>query len=220
MAFAARKGMLHLFDYNYYTVEFWLFYNLLFASFLLWQMYKTIEDACVNKIAKNAIGYFSLSRWRIKTASTYSTFVIGIFFTIIYFPSIPVEDPSFAQYSTKTEESSSIAQAVTADTLPLSKNKVPLQFSFTNDFILYDEGLDIFFLQQFLNNNNFILVSEGPGSPGEETLFFGPYTYGALIQFQKEYTISETGYLGPLTREVINSIRNTDEERAISFDTL
>ncbi len=35
---AAQANMLHFFDYNYYSVQFWIFFNFLFTAFLFWQM--------------------------------------------------------------------------------------------------------------------------------------------------------------------------------------
>lgn len=38
--FAAFLGYLHPLDINYYSVQFWLFYNMALSTFLFWQMYK------------------------------------------------------------------------------------------------------------------------------------------------------------------------------------
>ena len=38
----ARYNMLHLLDYNYYAVQFWIFWNLFFSGLILWQMTKFI----------------------------------------------------------------------------------------------------------------------------------------------------------------------------------
>ena len=67
-------------------------------------------------------------------------------------------------------------------------------------------------LQQFLNQNGFNIAKSGVGSTGKETNFFGSLTSKALIKFQEANKnkvvglIGERGYLGPLTRELINSI--------------
>ncbi|OGL79560.1 hypothetical protein A3J43_01265 [Candidatus Uhrbacteria bacterium RIFCSPHIGHO2_12_FULL_54_23] len=39
LLFAAFLGYLHPFDLNYYSVQFWLFYNMALSMFLFWQMY-------------------------------------------------------------------------------------------------------------------------------------------------------------------------------------
>jgi hypothetical protein len=56
--------------------------------------------------------------------------------------------------------------------------------SFPQNLQLWDVAPDIPALQQFLNIHGFILAIDGPGSPGQETDFFGMKTYKALINFQ------------------------------------
>jgi tripartite motif-containing protein 71 len=74
----------------------------------------------------------------------------------------------------------------------------------TKNHQLYDVSSDIKFLQQFLNTHGFTIAKTGPGSTSNETTFFGSKTYQALIKFQKANGILATGYLGPLTRALIN----------------
>lgn len=79
-------------------------------------------------------------------------------------------------------------------------------YYFYNDLKLGVKKEDVRELQKFLNNNGFILIKTGLGSPGNETDFFGKLTEQALIEFQKEKGIKPAlGYFGPLTREFINS---------------
>lgn len=61
-------------------------------------------------------------------------------------------------------------------------------------------------LQKFLNQNDYQLSQSGPGSPGRETDYFGPLTAQALAKFQKANSLNEDGYLGPITRQFINSL--------------
>lgn len=77
-------------------------------------------------------------------------------------------------------------------------------------------GLEVKLLQQFLNARDFKLASTGPGSPGEETEYFGPRTQAALALFQKfhvqeifgaRWVASELGIFGPRTRKFLNSWR-------------
>ena len=70
---------------------------------------------------------------------------------------------------------------------------------------LYDVSPDIKFLQQFLNTHGFSVVASGPGSPGQESTFFGQKTYQALVKFQKANGLPARGYLGPMTRALINA---------------
>lgn len=74
---------------------------------------------------------------------------------------------------------------------------------------------DIKTLQQYLNNHGFILASSGPGSPGQETTYFGSLTKGALIKFQEAHKdkiltplglIKGTGYFGQSTKAFVNEL--------------
>ena len=40
LLFAAFIGYLHVFNLNYYSIQFWLFYNMILSTFLFWQMFK------------------------------------------------------------------------------------------------------------------------------------------------------------------------------------
>jgi peptidoglycan hydrolase-like protein with peptidoglycan-binding domain len=50
------------------------------------------------------------------------------------------------------------------------------------------------------------VARSGPGSPGNETDFFGAKTFQALKKFQQAHGLPGTGYLGPLTRTVISQL--------------
>ena len=75
----------------------------------------------------------------------------------------------------------------------------------TRNYQMWDHGEDILALQTWLNGNGFVIAVTGPGSPGNETTTFGLHTYQALTQFQSAHGLPATGYLGPLTRALINS---------------
>ena len=73
---------------------------------------------------------------------------------------------------------------------------------------------DVRALQKLLNAHGFTVASgvdstgspQG-GSPGNETVFFGPATRAALIRFQKANNIKPAiGYFGPITRKVFHSL--------------
>lgn len=56
-------------------------------------------------------------------------------------------------------------------------------------------------LQKLLNAYGFTVATSGGGSPGNETIFFGPATRAALINFQKANNVTPSvGYYGPKTR--------------------
>ena len=69
-------------------------------------------------------------------------------------------------------------------------------------------------LQNYLNDHGFPLAQSGPGSPGQETDFFGLLTYAALVKFQDAHAAviltplglaTGSGYFGPATRAFVNS---------------
>ncbi len=66
---------------------------------------------------------------------------------------------------------------------------------------------DVKRLQAYLNDNNALLAKTGPGSPGNETTYFGNRTWRALIVFQKNKSISPmNGFFGPITRALVNKL--------------
>lgn len=78
-----------------------------------------------------------------------------------------------------------------------------------------DSGPDVLALQKVLNSDPATLVSEtGPGSPGNETSFFGPRTKLAVIAFQNVHAkeilapaglLVGTGFVGPNTRSFLEN---------------
>lgn len=93
---------------------------------------------------------------------------------------------------------------------------IPADFLFTQD--LYN-GLDngqVLMLQRFLNGDTQTQVnSTGPGSPGNETTYFGNATQNAVERFQVLYRSvildplgfsSPTGIIGARSRSVLNQI--------------
>lgn len=74
-------------------------------------------------------------------------------------------------------------------------------FVFTRDVSLGSTGADVWQLQLFLNAKGFPVASSGPGSPGNETTYFGLATQAALAKFQAASGITPAaGYFGPKTR--------------------
>lgn len=125
-------------------------------------------------------------------------------------------------YSTTGQSSNVISQTVTYTPLqnqasvsaPVTKAKATPTFA----RILQqgDRGADVKALQVFLNTRGFIVVKNGPGSPGNETPFFGPATTKAVKKFQeanknvilKPYNLEKgTGIFGAKMREFINSMK-------------
>lgn len=77
---------------------------------------------------------------------------------------------------------------------------------FTRDLTIGSTGLDVTALQKYLNANGFPVAAAGPGSPGNETNYFGTLTQKAVAKFQTAHGITpNVGYFGPKTRAVINN---------------
>lgn len=49
IALAIYAGYLHPFDYNYWSIQFWIFWNLGLSSFLLWQLLRTSKNMKAKK---------------------------------------------------------------------------------------------------------------------------------------------------------------------------
>ena len=80
--------------------------------------------------------------------------------------------------------------------------EAPDPSAFTRDLAIGSVGEDVRSLQRLLNSLGFTVAESGPGSPGEETTYFGSATQQALIRYQQVNDITPAlGYFGPLTRE-------------------
>ncbi len=92
---------------------------------------------------------------------------------------------------------------------PTPNTEVPStpNFTFTKNLKFRMNDIEVQELQKFLNNNGFPVSTEGAGSKGFETNFFGAKTRAALVAFQKANNITPAvGYFGPITRGVINGM--------------
>ena len=87
--------------------------------------------------------------------------------------------------------------------------------NFTRNLSIGSRGDDVKSLQQLLNKKGYLISSSGPGSPGNETDYFGKLTKAAVIRFQEANAsqilhplglTSGTGYVGPSTRSLLNNM--------------
>jgi peptidoglycan hydrolase-like protein with peptidoglycan-binding domain len=68
-------------------------------------------------------------------------------------------------------------------------------------------GVNVFELQRYLNSDtNTQIAVSGKDSPGHETGYYGNSTKAAVIAFQSEHGLPATGFVGPLTRSILNSL--------------
>jgi peptidoglycan hydrolase-like protein with peptidoglycan-binding domain len=84
---------------------------------------------------------------------------------------------------------------------PVIPSTTPFSFTFTRNLNLGTSNSQVKSLQEYLNQHGFSVSITGPGSIGDETMYFGPATEAALIKFQKANGIRPAfGYFGPITR--------------------
>ncbi|OHA88187.1 MAG: hypothetical protein A2741_01040 [Candidatus Zambryskibacteria bacterium RIFCSPHIGHO2_01_FULL_43_27] len=89
-------------------------------------------------------------------------------------------------------------------------------YTFLSNLKIGNEGNDVRELQIALNADNVTKIADtGPGSPGNETNYFGFLTYNAVLRFQEKYrgdiltpagVNSPTGFVGALTRLKLNTL--------------
>jgi cellulose synthase (UDP-forming) len=84
LAIALRQHLVHLLDYNYYSVEFWIFYNGLLTAFLLWQLYRTLERTEIQRVADGDLSASALTLWQIRTGVGYVALLTLTFMCIVY----------------------------------------------------------------------------------------------------------------------------------------
>lgn len=88
--------------------------------------------------------------------------------------------------------------------------------TFSQNLSLGSSGADVTALQDLLNQDPATrIAATGPGSPGNETDYFGSLTQAAVIRFQDKYAsavltpvglASGNGYVGPYTRAQLNAL--------------
>jgi len=93
---------------------------------------------------------------------------------------------------------------------------IPANFSFNQNLSQGSRGTAVRYLQIVLNADpDTRLAQTGPGSPGNETEYFGPITRAAVNKFQSKYSsevlnplglTAPTGFVGTQTRAKLNSI--------------
>jgi hypothetical protein len=120
--------------------------------------------------------------------------------TVVYLDTTTISSTSLANAATMTPFGSPATPGPTPPTTPLASSSLVL----TTDHRLGDHSNDVRALQKFLNTHGFTIARTGPGSPGKETTTFGSKTFQALKKFQRARGLPATGYLGPLTRSILN----------------
>lgn len=123
----------------------------------------------------------------------------------------------FADSETTTSGSSATGHAAPSTTpvVQPASPVLPTSGGFTKDLALTMTDVEVKMLQVFLNAQGFILADSGFGSKGNETQYFGPRTFTALVKFQERYKAEildplglkhGTGFFGEKTRAFVNSL--------------
>ena len=110
----------------------------------------------------------------------------------------PVQDTSVSTQTT-VQNSTVGSSSESSYTAPVAA------YSFTKTLRLNSTGSEVKLLQQFLNAKGFTVAKSGAGSPGKETMKFGPATKSAFIKYQKANKLGADGVLGPKSREYIKN---------------
>ncbi|MCL5782223.1 MAG: DUF2341 domain-containing protein [Patescibacteria group bacterium] len=87
-----------------------------------------------------------------------------------------------------------------------SNNSNYLNYAFNTSLKKGNSSDDVRKLQILLNSIGYTVAKNGPGSPGNETDFFGGLTFSAVVRLQKDYGLPTTGYFGPMTRGTVSDI--------------
>ncbi len=103
---------------------------------------------------------------------------------------------------------------------------IPSGFTFNHNFGIGASGTSVKYLQILLNSDpNTRVAQSGPGSPGNETEYFGQLTRSAVMKFQSKYASdvlspvglnSPTGFVGAQTRAKLNSLLLIEKESNVT----
>lgn len=101
--------------------------------------------------------------------------------------------------------------ARTMSAVPVAVSAAALPAPISRGFELGSTNIQVKSIQVVLNILGFTVASAGPGSPGNETTYFGPLTAKAVQAFQLYYEIARPGdpgfgYAGPKTRAKLNQL--------------
>jgi hypothetical protein len=118
--------------------------------------------------------------------------------------------PNKTSYSVKESDNQDVQVTKTITTAGMT-------ITFSRDLTMGNSGEDVRQLQKFLNSQGFKVSDAGPGSPGQESDYFGVLTKAALMLFQDAHAAEilrplgltkGTGYFGQSTRAKLNGLVN------------
>src|SRR3990167_156660 len=77
--------------------------------------------------------------------------------------------------------------------------------TFVRNLVVGSTGSDVKCMQALMNSHGYQLALSGAGSPGMETMYFGPLTLAKVQALQAAQGWTPAGKVGPLTRGLFNS---------------
>lgn len=77
--------------------------------------------------------------------------------------------------------------------------------TFTRNLRVGSTGQDVQCFQALLNTHGYVLAASGAGSPGMETMYFGPRTLASVRAWQAAQGWTPANQVGPLSRAMFNS---------------
>jgi peptidoglycan hydrolase-like protein with peptidoglycan-binding domain len=88
---------------------------------------------------------------------------------------------------------------------PISSQPSAMQSStFNLTLSLGNNNDEVLLLQKFLNTKGYLIAASGPGSKGSETSYFGLLTQKALLLYQKDMSLNQSGTTDVSTRNILN----------------
>lgn len=126
--------------------------------------------------------------------------------------SVAMVAPSFAGADTISDLMAQIAalqaQLNSLSTSTSTSGSVPaacVGVTFSRNLTVGSTGSDVKCFQVLLNAHGYVLATTGAGSPGNETMYFGPKTLAAVRVWQKAQGWTPANQIGPLSRALLNS---------------
>ncbi len=88
-----------------------------------------------------------------------------------------------------------------------AQTRDPALCAFTRGLTIGVTGEDVMCLQKYLNSEGFLVSPTGAGSPGNETMYFGPRTKKAVALWQAANGVAPTaGYFGKISRAKYSTV--------------
>ncbi len=83
VAVGIHMNKIHLLNYNYFVIQFWIFYNVFFSFVLLWNLFTTMRDMHVDNIDDEVLSREALFKWQIKISVYYGVLLFLLIVGII-----------------------------------------------------------------------------------------------------------------------------------------